>query len=87
MGIAILWVVDGEVRLSGRGGETVYSGWGLWACAAVPFFFGVHLHAEHFLSEVADAAPWTGLVAMVSGWLAGAGLAGCALWIGLGLGR
>lgn len=87
IGIAILWMLDGEVSLASRGAETTYTGWGLWACAAVPFFFGLRLHAEHFLSEVTDAAPWTGWMSLVSGWLAGAGLLGCLLWVGLGLGR
>ncbi len=85
--VALIWVFSGEVRLSGRSGETVYNGWGLWACASVPFFFGLRLNAEYFLSDVTEAAPWTGWISLVSGWLAGAGLLGCLLWVALGLGR
>ena len=83
---ASIWIFAGEVRLSGRSGETIYTGWGLWACAAVPFFFGVRLHAQHFWEPRDASAGWAAVVAMLSGWLAGAGLVGCLLWVAMKMG-
>jgi hypothetical protein len=79
--LAAVWLLSGEVRFTGRSGETVYRSWGLWSCSGAVFFFGLRLFAEHFLSRFHGKETAASAVSLLAGWLAGTGLVGCAAWV------